>query len=218
MAIKHYFADRHDAGRQLAAALRKRTAPDAMVVALPRGGVPVGFEIASALGMPLDILIVRKLGSPGSAEYGIGAVTDGQEPHTVLNEDALRYVRPPPGYVESEIGRQLAEIIRRRKAYLQGRAPLPVLGREVIVADDGIATGSTARVALQALRQAGARRLLLAVPVASPSALEALRGEADEVVCLHAPPSFEAVGQFYADFAQTQDEEVVRLLTAAAGR
>lgn len=210
------FADRHDAGRRLAQALRGRTAPKALVIALPRGGVPVAFEIAIALRAPLDILIVRKLGSPHSAEFGIGAIADGAPPQTVLNQEVLEYVAPPPGYLEAEIERQKREIRRRRDVYLEGRAPLPAQGREVIVVDDGIATGGTVRAALRALRHAGARHLVLAVPVASPSALAALRDDADTVICLHAPPDFKAVGQYYADFAQTRDEEVVRLLRKAS--
>ena len=216
MSSSHRFIDRRDAGRQLAAALRDQAGPGAIVVALPRGGVPIGFEIAAALHAPLEILIVPKLGSPGSVECAIGAIADGLATQPVLNEEALRYVRPPAGYLDAEMERQRQEIARRKSVYLKGRRPLVVRDREAILVDDGIATGCTIRVALRALRQAGASRLLLAVPVAAPSALETLRDEADALVCLHAPPHFRAVGQYYADFDQTQDEEVVRLLRESA--
>ncbi len=209
------FRDRRDAGRRLAEALTPGGRGDLLVLALPRGGVPVGYEVAQALRAPLDVVLVRKIGAPGNPEFGLGAVVDGPDPQTVLNDEAMARLDPPAGYVEAEIGRQLAEIERRRGLYRGSRAPEPVSGRDVVLVDDGIATGGTARAALRALAKAGARHVTLAVPVAPPDVLESLRGEADEVVCLAAPADFRAVGLHYENFDQTTDEEVVRLLDEA---
>lgn len=210
------FADRADAGRRLAQALLEHKFADPLVLALPRGGVPVAFEVAKALGAELDVLMVRKIGAPGHAEYGIGAVVDGSDPQLVLNEEAMAIVRPPPEYVEAERQRQLAEIERRRALYVGSRPPAAIAGRTVIVVDDGIATGGTMRAALRAVRKAGAARVVLAVPVAPADAINDLRDEADDVVCLSAPSWFRAVGLYYSDFDQTSDSEVVRLLKEAA--
>lgn len=211
------FADRRDAGRRLAKLLASRTPPD-LVLALPRGGVPVAWEVAQALNVPLDVLIVRKIGAPGHEEYGIGAIVDGNPPHTVLNEEAMAMVAPTPTYLENETQRQLKEIERRRRAYRGDRPPLEVEGRSVVVIDDGIATGGTARAALEGLKKAGVGRLTFAVPVAPPDAIAVLEAIADEVICLATPHHFRAVGLHYADFSQTSDAEVVALLGTGGSR
>jgi putative phosphoribosyl transferase len=188
---------------------------DPLVLALPRGGVPVAFEVARALGAELDLLLVRKIGAPGQEELGLGALVDGNEPEVVWNEDAIRLVRPSPDYLAAETQRQLREIERRRKRYFGDRPAAVAKDRTVIVVDDGIATGGTVRSALRALRRAGARRLILAVPVCPRDAVAALREEADEVVCLAQPEPFYAVGLHYGDFEQTSDDEVAALLEQA---
>jgi len=209
------FVDRLDAGRKLAARLEQIPLQGPLVLALPRGGVPVAFEIAKELHAPLDILLVRKIGAPGNPEYGIGAVVDGSNPQIVLNEDAMAIADLSPAYIEREKQRQLEEIERRRAYYLDGRPPMPLKGRSVIIVDDGIATGGTVKVAIKAVKQAGAAQIILAVPVAPPSVLASLREEVDEIICLEAPEPFYAVGQFYEIFGQTTDEEVVALLHEA---
>ncbi|WP_373413806.1 phosphoribosyltransferase [Ensifer aridi] len=209
------FVDRQDAGRQLADVLTKYNHPDPLILALPRGGVPVAFEIARALRAPLELLLVRKIGAPRYPEFGIGAVVDGSDPQFVYNEEAMRAVDPPAGYVEAESQRQLAEIERRREIYRGGRPPTPTEGRTVIIVDDGIATGGTVKAALKALRKTGAGRIILAVPVAPSGVLRELEAEADQVICLQIPDPFLAVGLHYIDFDQTSDEEVIRLLGEA---
>ena len=212
------FADRRDAGRQLAAALERFKDEHPLVLALPRGGVPVAFEVAQALGAPLDVALVRKIGAPGHAELGLGAVVEGEDPQMILNEEVVRLVRPKPGYLQSEKTRQLQELERRRRLYRAGRPARGVEGRTIIVVDDGIATGGSAKAVLRALSGRRAGKLVLAVPVAPADTLEALASEADEIVCLAAPEPFFAVGEHYEDFAQTTDEEVVRLLERASAR
>lgn len=209
------FENRRDAGRRLAAALGAFRDAGALVLALPRGGVPVGYEVARALNAPLDIVLVRKIGVPGHPEFGLGAVVDGAEPHTVLDEELIAQMGVPQAYLASETQRQLDEIERRRSAYRGDRPPHTVGGRTVIVVDDGIATGSTVRVVLQALRRADPSRIILAVPVAPRDTLETLAADVDEIVCLETPDPFHAVGEHYADFDQTSDQEVVDLLHAA---
>lgn len=206
------FMDRTDAGQRLAAELKARAHPNPVVLALPRGGVPVGYEVAHALGAPLDVLLVRKLGAPGYEEFGIGAVIDGPQPQIVLNEDAIATLHVSPSYIAEERDRQLAEIERRRTLY-RGSAPAEdVGGRTAIVVDDGVATGGTMLVALRALERASPARVVVAIPVAAPETLENLAANADEVVCLAAPPDFRAVGVYYDDFTQTSDREVIEAL------
>lgn len=209
------FDDRRDAGRRLAAALASYRESHPVVLALPRGGVPVGFEIAKALGAPFDVLLVRKIGAPGHEELALGAIVDGHDPELVLNEDVVRSIAPPPGYIEAETQRQLTEIERRRQRYAGDRPPVPVEGRSVIVVDDGIATGATVKAALRGLARHRPARLVLAVPVAPADSLRELAAECDDVVCLATPEPFYAVGPHYRDFRQTEDAEVVRLLAEA---
>ena len=209
------FRDRREAGRRLAAALSHYKENSPVVLALPRGGVPVGFEVAKALASPLDVLLVRKIGAPGHEELGLGAIVDGHDPQLVLNDEVVRAVQPPPGYIEAEMRRQLAEIERRRRYYVGDRPPVPVERRVAIVVDDGIATGGTVKAALRGLARHDPARLVLAVPVAPAESLRDLAGECDDLVCLATPEPFYAVGPHYRDFTQTEDDEVVRLLAEA---
>jgi predicted phosphoribosyltransferase/dienelactone hydrolase len=206
------FADRRSAGRLLAAQLLKFKSARPLILALPRGGVPVAYEVAELLDADLDLLLVRKLGAPHHPEFGIGAIIDGGKPQILLNRDVVDQLSVPSGYIHNEAHRQLREIERRREQYLSGRMPIPVEGRTVIVVDDGIATGSTVRVALRALRQKNPAKLILAVPVGPPDSVLSMKGECDEVVCLVTPDPFHAVGVHYDDFTQTTDEEVKLLL------
>lgn len=209
------FANRVDAGRRLAAAVLKYRAENPVVLALPRGGLPVGYEVAKALGAPLDIIVVRKLGAPLQPELGIGALVDGDEPQSVLNEEIIRELAVPREYLMREVEAELKEIHRRQDLYRRGHPPIAYVGRTVIVVDDGIATGGSIEAALRAVKRVGAARVVLAVPVAPPETLEKLRGEVDDLICLDAPAGFFAIGQFYSDFAQTSDQEVIRLLDLA---
>ena len=178
------FADRRDAGRRLVPALMRFKDQNPIVLALPRGGVPVAFEVARALDAPLDVVLVRKIGAPGHEELGLGAVVDGANPQIVLNDEIVRAVGADPAYIKAATARQLDEIERRRRLYRGSEPPLEIAGRTVIVVDDGIATGGTVRAVLQALTRSQPRRLVLAVPVAPRETIEALRAEADEVICL----------------------------------
>jgi putative phosphoribosyl transferase len=209
------FKNRKDAGRKLAARLLKYKDEHPVVLALPRGGVPVAYEVAMALDAPLDVVVARKLGAPGQPELGIGAVVDGDHPQSVLNEEVLRVLDVSNDYLNREVARELQEIRRRQERYRAGRPPEPIEGRTAILIDDGIATGGSVRAAVRGVRRSDPRRLILAVPVAPPDTVEMLRPEVDELVCLSMPLFFHAVGQFYEDFRQTTDEEVVELLDAA---
>jgi len=209
------FEDRRDAGRRLAAALTQYRESRAVVLALPRGGVPVGFEVAKALVASLEVLLVRKIGAPGHPELGLGAVVDGADPELVLNDEIVARIRPPPGYLEEEKRRQLAEIERRRRRYAGDRPPVAVAGRVAISVDDGIATGGTVKAALRGLARHQPARLVLAVPVAPVDSLEELAGDCDDIICLATPEPFFAVGPHYRDFSQTEDDEVIQLLTEA---
>jgi putative phosphoribosyl transferase len=212
------FANRQSAGRRLGRRLRRLRRERPVVLALPRGGVAVGFEVAELLDAPLDIVLVRKIGAPGQPELALGAVADGGGPQIVVSDRMAAELGVDRTYIEAETARQLAEIERRREVYVGSRQRLPLAGRTAIVVDDGIATGSTVRAALRAVRSAGAAKTVLAVPVAPRDTLAALREEADEIVCLDSPTPFVAVGAHYADFAQLSDAEVVALLEQSRRR
>ncbi|MFY9624096.1 MAG: phosphoribosyltransferase family protein [Rhodoplanes sp.] len=206
------FRNRADAGRRLAAALAGYKNERPVVLALPRGGVPVAAEIAAALNAPLDLVLVRKLGVPVQPELAMGAVVDGSSPIIVRNEDVIRLTGVSEEEVQAVCAEELAEIERRRQRYLGTRARVDPAGRVAIVVDDGIATGATTRAALRALRLRGPKKLILAVPVAPTETLAAMREEADEVVCLEDYADFGAIGFFYSDFRQTSDSEVIAAL------
>jgi putative phosphoribosyl transferase len=209
------FQDRADAGRQLAGKLAHFKDRQPVVLALPRGGVAIGFEIARALAAPLDVVLVRKIGVPWQPELALGAVSDGAEAQTFINEE-LKDLSLPDRYIEKETKRQLEEIERRRKIYCADRPPVDVKDRTAIVVDDGIATGATMRVALRAVRRRAPARLVLAVPVAPPDTLADLGKEADEAVCLDTPEMLGAIGFYYRDFHQMSDAEVTDLLARAS--
>lgn len=209
------FHDRVDAGRQLARELLPYRTEDPAILALPRGGVPVAFEIASALKAPLDLIMVRKIGAPWQPELALGAIADGKEPELFINRDVAQALEVPQAFIDTEAKRQLAEIDRRRRLYLAGRLPISVAGKSAIVVDDGIATGATVEAALRSVRRRSPRRLILAVPVAPPETLDRLRAEVDEIVCLSTPEPFGAISMFYERFPQVGDDEVIELLQRA---
>lgn len=204
------FADRNDAGRRLAAELLPLAEENPVVVALPRGGVPVAGEIAAALGAPLEILAVRKLGAPGNPEYGVGAVAeDGSR---VIDPEAVHQLGIEPERLDAIIADETAELVRRVAAYRGDHPPLELTGRTVIVVDDGVATGVTDTAALRAVRRQEPERLVLAIPVGPPDSIEFLQAEADDLICLATPARFFGVGQQYRDFSQVSDRQVVSIL------
>jgi putative phosphoribosyl transferase len=206
------FTDRREAGERLADDLLSLQEEDPVVLAIPRGGVEVGLAVARVLGAPLDVVIPRKVGAPGNPELGLGAVAEDVE---VLDQRLIELLGVSDEYLRAEIQQQHEEIRRRSEAYRAGRPAVVLRGRTAIVVDDGVATGGTAAAALRSVRKRGAKRVVLAVPVAPPDAVKRLQEEADEVRALATPEPFFAVGQWYANFPQVSDERVVELLTAA---
>jgi putative phosphoribosyl transferase len=206
------FRDRVEAGQLLGRTVAERVSDrsNLIVLALPRGGVPVGYEVARALGAPMDVFIVRKLGVPGHEELAMGAIASGGV--RVMNDDVLRYVPVSKNAIEAVSARELVELARRERSYRGSKPPLDVRGKTVIVVDDGLATGSTMRAAVRALRQESAGSIIVAVPVAARETCEEFFREVDDIVCLRTPDPFQAVGLWYDDFSQTTDEEVHKLL------
>ncbi len=206
------FKDRRDAGRKLAIALAGYKTREPVILALPRGGVPVAAEVAAFLDAPIDLVLVRKIGVPMQPELAMGAVVDGDAPIIVRNEDVIRLVGIEDAEFDAICKLELAEIERRRQRYLGGRERVEIAGRTAIVIDDGVATGATTRAALRGTRMREPSKLVLAIPVAPTESLAVLRDEADDVVCLEDHEVFGAIGYFYSDFRQTSDEEVIRTL------
>ncbi len=205
-----FFTDRVDAGKRLASALKDFSGKNGIVLAIPRGGVVVGFEIARALNLPLDVIIPRKIGAPENPELAIGAVAE--DGTAILDNQLIKYLGVSKEYVEIETKRQKHEIGRRLKLYRHDSSYPNLKGLDVIVVDDGIATGSTMKAALASVKNRGAASVTVAVPVGPPSTIEELEKTADRVVCLYTPEYFQAIGEFYSDFSQTPDEEVIMLL------
>jgi predicted phosphoribosyltransferase len=209
------YRDRRHAGVELAARLEHlKNRPDVVILALPRGGVPVAYEVARALDAPLDVFVVRKLGMPGHRELAMGAIAPGGV--RVLNDEVVSWYRIPESTIDQVAREELAELERREHAYRQGRPPLVLRDRVVVLIDDGLATGSTMRAAVQAVRAQNPARVIVAVPVGAPDTCRELAAVADEVVCVRTPAFFSAVGQWYQDFSQTTDEEVKLLLGSLA--
>jgi putative phosphoribosyl transferase len=206
------FTDRRHAGRLLAERLAPLCGTDVVVLGLPRGGVPVAAEIARGLGAPLDVVVVRKLGAPGQPELAMGAVGEGGV--LVVEDRVVLSAQVEPEELESAARYERAEVESRLRLFREGRPRVPLTGRTAVVVDDGIATGSTARAACAVVRALGAARIVLAVPVCAPSSLRAFASVVDDLVCLETPRNFRAVGQFYADFRPTEDDEVIGLLAA----
>ncbi|MBO4275033.1 phosphoribosyltransferase [Microbispora triticiradicis] len=218
LGVNVVFVDRHEAGLLLGERLRdlreaKEGVGDVVVVGLPRGGVPVAFQVARALGAPLDVILVRKLGVPYQPELGFGAIGEGGV--RVVNPDVVRLARLTDDEMAAVERRERAELERRARRFRGAREPVDLAGRTVIVVDDGIATGGTARAACQVARAHGASMVVLAVPVGAPETIASLRGDADEIVCLDTPDHFYAIGAWYEDFTQTSDEDVMECLHRA---
>ncbi|MCI4657147.1 phosphoribosyltransferase [Cryobacterium zhongshanensis] len=209
------FTDRRDAGRLLAELVADLNLADPVVYALPRGGVPVALEVARRLHAPLDLILVRKLGAPGFPEVAMGAVVDGKNAQTIVNEDVFAETGADAAGLGRARRRELAEIERRRAVYLGDRARVSPAGRVVVIVDDGLATGATAKAALAAVKRQGAARTVLAVPVAPDDVVDEMRRLADDVVVVQIPEQFWAIGQFYVDFHQLSDDETVTLLREA---
>jgi putative phosphoribosyl transferase len=207
------FKNRSDAGRKLAARLAQYKDQQVVLLALPRGGVPVAAEVAAVLGAPIDLVLVRKIGVPSQPELAMGAIVDGDSPITVRNEDVIRLAGVDERTFRAVRDREFAELGRRRRLYLGGRNRIGVKDRIVIVIDDGVATGATTRAALRAIRMRQPNKLILAVPVGPTDTIEAMREEADEVLCLEIYEEFNAIGTFYGDFRQITDQEVIDILT-----
>jgi predicted phosphoribosyltransferase len=205
------FSDRSDAGRRLAKALSKYEG-SAVVLALPRGGVPVAAEVAAALNAPLDLVLVRKIGVPVQPELAMGAVVDGAAPIIVRNDEVIELSGTTDREFDEACARELAEIERRRQLYIGERTRVEIAGHVVILIDDGIATGATTRAALRAIRRRKPKELVLAVPVAPPETIRQLRQEVDTLICLETPENLEAIGYFYRDFRQVSDREVIEIL------
>jgi putative phosphoribosyl transferase len=214
MRTQPIFRDRAEAGRILAErVLRSVHDPDALVLALPRGGVPIAFEVARTLGAELDIFLVRKLGLPGHEELAVGAIASGGV--RVLNDSFVAQLQLAPKMIDQIANREERELKRREELYRQGRAPVPVRGRTIVLVDDGLATGASMKAATQALRLQEPGHMIVAVPVAAGQVCDELRVHADEIVCAFTPEPFLSVGMWYEHFAQTTDEEVEQLLTEA---
>ena len=208
-----YFSDRVDAGKRLALALKSFSGQDGIVLAIPRGGIVVAYEIAKELVLPLDVIIPHKIGAPDNPELAIGAMTE--DGTSILDENLVAYLGVSRNYIREESARQKKEIERRLKTYRQNEPYPNFKGRDVIIVDDGIATGSTMKAALASVKNQGARSVTVAVPVGPPSTIKEFKKLAEKVVCLYTPEYFAAIGQFYDDFGQTSDEEVIQLLKKA---
>ncbi|WP_319520269.1 phosphoribosyltransferase family protein [uncultured Martelella sp.] len=212
------FADRHEAGEALLKRLSPLDPENTVVLALPRGGLPVADVIAEALALPLDIVLVRKVGVPGQPEYAVAAVTDGTSPRITINEDVARVTGLHDADIRRLAERELPELRRRRDIYLKGRPPVPLAGKTVVVVDDGIATGATMRAALRMVRDAGPAHVIAALPVGPAETIAELRQDCDEVICLDCPASFRAVGLHYRNFDQVTDAAVSEIIERHAHR